>query len=306
MQRLFRAVVSLVILLVIASSCVFVVRERDSVLVFTLGEVRKTVTEPGLHFKFPPPFETITRLDKRLRTIETKDPERIQTAEKKNLLIDSFVKWRIEDPRLFYVTLGANEQAAVERLQAQIRDALNASVNVRTVKAVVSNERDTIMKEILTTVEKRAEPLGVDVVDVRLRRIDFVPEISESVYRRMEAERKQEANRLRASGFADSESIRAKADRERQEMLADAYAKAQRIKGQGEAEATQIYADAYGKNPEFYSFFQRLESYRSAFTGDNDTMVLSPKSDFFNLWDGIDAAKDKGQSSSDNGKQSDE
>jgi len=305
MQRLFPAVVSLVILLVIATSCVFVVRERDSVLVFTLGEVRKTVTEPGLHFKFPPPFETITRLDKRLRTIETKDPERIQTAEKKNLLIDSFVKWRIEDPRLFYVTFGANEQAAVERLQAQIRDALNASVNVRTVKAVVSNERDTIMKEILTTVEKRAEPLGVDVVDVRLRRIDFVPEISESVYRRMEAERKQEANRLRASGFADSESIRAKADRERQEMLADAYAKAQRIKGQGEAEATQIYADAYGKNPEFYSFFQRLESYRSAFKGDNDTMVLSPKSDFFNLWDGIDAAKDKAQSS-DSGKQSDE
>src|SRR5690625_4318601 len=255
MQRLFPAVVSLVILLVIASSCVFVVRERDSVLVFTLGEVRKTVTEPGLHFKFPPPFETITRLDKRLRTIETKDPERIQTAEKKNLLIDSFVKWRIADPRLFYVTFGANEQAAVERLQAQIRDALNASVNVRTVKAVVSNERDTIMKEILTTVEKRAEPLGVDVVDVRLRRIDFVPEISESVYRRMEAERKQEANRLRASGFADSESIRAKADRKRQKKLANANQKEKRIKGKGEAEATQIYADAYGKNPEFYSSF---------------------------------------------------
>jgi len=298
MQRLFPAVVSLVILLVIASSCVFVVRERDSVLVFTLGEVRKTVTEPGLHFKFPPPFETITRLDKRLRTIETKDPERIQTAEKKNLLIDSFVKWRIADPRLFYVTFGANEQAAVERLQAQIRDALNASVNVRTVKAVVSNERDTIMKEILTTVEKRAEPLGVDVVDVRLRRIDFVPEISESVYRRMEAERKQEANRLRASGFADSESIRAKADRERQEKLADAYAKAQRIKGQGEAEATQIYADAYGKNPEFYSFFQRLESYRAAFKGE-DTMVLSPKSDFFSVWEGIEASQDNDKQTDD-------
>src|SRR5699024_5989339 len=264
MQRLFPALVGLVILLAIASSCVFIVRERDAALVFTLGEVRKTITEPGLYFKFPPPFETVTRLDKRLQTIETRDPERIQTAEKKNLLIDSFVKWRIADPRLFYVTFGANDRAAVERLQAQIRDALNASVNVRTVKAVVANERDTIMKEILTTVEARAEPLGVEIVDVRLRRIDFVREISDSVYRRMEAERKQEANRLRAGGFADSESIRAQAEREREELLAEAYAKAQAIRGDGDAQATAIYAEAYGKNPDFYSFYQSLEGYRKA------------------------------------------
>lgn len=294
MQRFFPALVGLVILLAIASSCVFIVRERDAALVFTLGEVRKTITEPGLYLKFPPPFETIVRLDKRLQTIETKDPERIQTAEKKNLLIDSFVKWRISDPRQFYVTFGANDRAAVERLQAQIRDALNASVNVRTVKAVVSNERDTIMKEILTTVEARAKPLGVDVVDVRLRRIDFAPEISESVYRRMEAERKQEANRLRASGFADSERIRAQADREREELLADAFAKAESTRGEGEAKATAIYADAYSKNPEFYSFYKSLEGYRSAFSGSNDTMVVSPKSDFFKFWSaaGGDTASD--------------
>ncbi|HLV28053.1 MAG TPA: protease modulator HflC [Burkholderiaceae bacterium] len=288
MQRLFPALVGLVIALAVLSSCVFVVRERDAVLVFALGEVRKTITEPGLYFKLPPPFQTVTRLDKRLQTIETNDPERIQTAEKKNLLIDSFVKWRIDDPRLFYVTFGANDRAAVERLQAQIRDALNASVNIRTVKEVVSTERDTIMREILTNVQGRAKPLGVTVVDVRLRRIEFAPEISESVYRRMEAERKQEANRLRASGAADGERIRAQADRQRQEMLAQAYAEAQAIMGEGEAVAAGIYADAYGKNPQFYEFYKSLEAYRAAFTGNGDTLVLSPKSEFFKFWGSAD------------------
>lgn len=284
MQRFFPVLIGLVIVLAVLSSCVFVVRERDAVLVFALGEVRETVTKPGLYFKFPPPFENVVRLDKRLQTIETNDPERIQTAEKKNLLIDSFVKWRISDPRLFYVTFGATDRAAVERLQAQIRDALNASVNIRTVKEVVSNERDTIMREILNNVTERAKPLGVEVVDVRLRRIDFAPEISESVYRRMEAERKQEANRLRATGTADSERIRAQADRERQELLATAYAQAQQIKGEGDARAAGIYAEAYGKNPEFFSFYKSLEGYKAAFAGQGDALVISPKSDFFRFW----------------------
>lgn len=284
MQRFFPVMIGLAIVLAVLSSCMFVVRERDAALVFALGEVRETITEPGLYFKFPPPFETVVRLDKRLQTIETNDPERIQTAEKKNLLIDSFVKWRISDPRLFYVTFGANDRAAVERLQAQIRDALNASVNVRTVKEVVANERDTIMREVLTTVEARAKPLGVQIIDVRLRRIDFAPEISESVYRRMEAERKQEANRLRATGAADSERIRAQADRERQELVAKAYAQAQQIRGEGDAQAAGIYANAYGKNPEFYSLYKSLEGYKAAFSGSNDAIILSPKSDFFKFW----------------------
>lgn len=284
MQRLFPALVGLVIALTVLSSCMFIVRERDAVLLFALGEVRKTIVEPGLYFKLPPPFQTVTRLDKRLQTIETNDPERIQTSEKKNLLIDSFVKWRIDDPRLFYVTFGVNERAAVERLQAQIRDALNASVNVRTVQAVVSTERDAIMREILSNVQGRAKPLGVDVVDVRLRRIEFAPEISESVYRRMEAERKQEANRLRASGAADGERIRAQADRQRQEMLATAYAQAQAIMGEGDGEAAGIYAGAYGKNPQFYDFYRSLEAYGKSFGGQGDTLVISPKSDFFKFW----------------------
>lgn len=285
MPRLFPVLIGLLIVLAVLSSCVFIVRERDAALVFALGEVRETITTPGLHFKLPPPFENVVLLDKRLQTIETNDPERIQTAEKKNLLIDSFVKWRIADPRQFYVTFGANDRAAVERLQAQIRDALNASVNVRTVKEVVSSKRDAIMREVSSTVAARALPLGVEVVDVRLRRIDFAPEISESVYRRMEAERKQEANRLRASGAADSERIRAQADRERQEILAKAYAQAQEIMGRGDAEAASLYAAAYGRNPGFYSLYKSLESYRSAFSGaSSDTLVLSPKSEFFRFW----------------------
>ncbi|HLS50533.1 MAG TPA: protease modulator HflC [Burkholderiaceae bacterium] len=284
MQRFFPYLIGLVIVLAVLSSMVFIVRERDAALVFALGEVRETITKPGLYFKLPPPFETVTIIDKRLQTIESKEPERIQTAEKKNLLIDSFVKWRITDPKQFYVTFGANTRAAEERLQAQIRDALNASVNVRTVKEVVATERGRIMEEMLENVHRRAEPLGVEVVDVRLRRIDFVPEISESVYRRMEAERKEEANRLRASGVADSEKIRAQADRQREELLAQAVAQAQSIRGEGDAEATEIYANAYGKNPEFYSFYKSLDSYRSAFGNDGDVLVLSPKSDFFKFW----------------------
>jgi len=290
MQRFFPALVGLIVVLIVVSSCVFVVRERDAALVFALGEVRETIVRPGLYFKFPPPFENVIILDKRLQTIETKQPERVQTSEKKNLLIDSFVKWRIADPRLFYVTFGVNDRAAQERLQAQIRDALNASVNVRTVKDVISIERDEIMKEVLNNVQARAEPLGVRVVDVRLRRIEFAPEISESVYRRMEAERKQEANRLRAMGAAEGEKIRAQADRQRQEVVAAAYAKAQAIKGEGDAKAAAIYNEAYSKDPKFYSFYKSLEAYRAAFSGKDDMLVLSPDSEFFNFWNASEKA----------------
>ncbi len=283
MQRLFPALIALAIALAVLSSSLFVVKERDMALVFALGEVKESVTSPGLYFKLPPPFQNVVYLDKRLQTIESKEPERIQTAEKKNLLIDSYVKWRISNPRLFYVTFGTSERAATERLQAQIRDALNAAVNVRTVKEVVSDQRDAIMREVLESVQKRAEALGVEVVDVRLRRIEFAPEISESVYRRMEAERKQEANRLRATGAAESERIRAEADREREELIADAYAESEAIRGTGEAEAAEIYAKAYTKDPEFYRFYRSLEAYRNAF-GENDTLVISPESEFFRFW----------------------
>jgi len=282
MQRFFMpAVVGLLVALAALSSCMFIVRERDYALVFALGEVRRVISEPGLYFKAPPPFQNVVMLDKRVLSIESQDAERIQTSEKKNLLIDAFVKWRIADPRLYYVTFGANERATQDRLLAQIRDALNASVNVRTVKDVVSKERNIIMAEILSNVARRAAPLGVEIVDVRLKRIEFAPEISESVYHRMEAERTRVANELRSLGAAESERIRADADRQREVIVADAYAKAQEIMGQGDAHAAALYASAFGKNPEFYRFYKSLEGYKTAFSGVNDIMVVDPSSEFF-------------------------
>lgn len=281
MKRLLPITISLLVIAGIFSSTVFVVREIDYALVFALGEVKKVIAEPGLYFKLPPPFQNVVLLDKRLLTIDAQDAERIQTSEKKNLLIDSYVKWRIVDPRLFYITFGGNERAARDRLQALIRDALNASVNVRTVKDVVSLERDIIMNEVLNNVVKRAEPLGVKIVDVRLKRIEFAPEISESVYRRMESERLRVANELRSIGAAESEKIRAEADRQRDQIMAEAYSKAQAVKGEGDAVAAGIYAKAYGADLSFYSFYKSLEGYRSAFGKPSDVLVIDPSSEFF-------------------------
>jgi len=280
-RRLMPILTGLGIVLAALSSCMFIVRERDYALVFALGEVRRVISEPGLYFKAPPPFQNVVVLDKRLLSIESQDAERIQTSEKKNLLIDAYVKWRIADPRLYYVTFGTNERATQDRLLAQIRDALNASVNVRTVKDVVSKERNIIMSEIRSNVARRAQPLGVEIVDVRLKRIEFAPEISESVYRRMEAERTRVANELRSIGAAESERIRADADRQREVILAEAYATAQEVMGQGDAEAASRYAAAFGKNPDFFQFYKSLEGYRAAFSGANDIMVMDPSSEFF-------------------------
>jgi len=269
------------IVAMLASSMMFIVRERDYAMVFALGEVREVISEPGLYFKLPPPFQNVVYLDKRLLTIDASDPERIQTSEKKNLLIDSYAKWRIADPRLYYVTFGGDERGAQARLSAVIRDALNASVNRRTVNDVTSRERDVIMTEIRNNVAQLASSVGVEVVDVRLKRIDFVPEISESVYRRMEAERTRVANEQRSIGAAEGERIRANAERQRDETVAAAYAKAEEIKGEGDAQAIAIHAEAYERDAEFYSFYRSMEAYRQSFDDRSDMLVVSPDSDFF-------------------------
>ncbi|GAA5234387.1 protease modulator HflC [Verticiella sediminum] len=275
------------ILVVIALSCTFIVRERDYALVFALGEVREVIDEPGLYFKLPPPFQNVVYLEKRLLTIDDSQPERIQTAEKINLLIDAYAKWRIADPRLYYVTFGGDERGAQARLQAVIRDALNASVNRRTVAAVISRERNMIMDEIRNNVAKTAASVGVEVVDVRLKRIDFVPEISESVYRRMEAERTRAANEQRSIGAAESERIRANAERQRDEIVAEAYARAQALMGEGDAEAGGIFAQAYGKDAEFFNFYRSLQAYRESFRSRSDVLVVSPDSDFFRYFGNV-------------------
>jgi len=281
MDRLIPAVIGLLVGVAVLSSCVFVVNERNYAVVFALGEIKEVIDEPGLYFKLPPPFQNVQQFDKRILTIDSADSERVQTSEKKNLLIDAFVKWRISNPRTYYVTFGGNERAAQERLLALIRDALNASINRRTVNDVTSKERDKIMQEIRTNTEAAAKLLGVEIVDGRLKRVDFVPEISESVYRRMEAERKRVANEQRSIGAAEGEKIRADADRQREVILAEAYRKAQEVKGEGDAKASAVYAQAFGQDREFYRFYKSLEAYRSSFGSKSDMLVVDPSSDFF-------------------------
>ena len=281
MKNAFIYLISCTIFLIMLFSCVFIVRERDYALQFTLGEVNRVITKPGLYFKMIPPFQNVILLDKRILTIESTDAERIQTAEKKNLLIDSYVKWKILDPRRYYVSFLGNESAAQQRLQALIRDALNAAVNVRTVQQVVATERDKVMSEIVANVAIKSSVLGVEIVDVRLRRIEFAPEISESVFRRMEAERSRVANELRSVGAAESEKLRANADRQREEIIANAYATSQSIMGEGDAEASRIYADSYNLNPEFFKFYKSLEAYKSIFSNSKDMLLIDTSSEFF-------------------------
>jgi membrane protease subunit HflC len=280
-NKLAAFLIAIAVVAGVFSTTVFIVGERNFALVFALGEVRRVLVEPGLYFKLPPPFQNVVLLDRRLLTIDSQEAERIQTSEKKNLLIDSFVKWRISDPRLYYVTFAGDERAARLRLQAQIRDALNASVNVRTVRDVVALERDVIMSEVRESVRRRALPLGVDIVDVRLKRIEFAPEIAESVYRRMESERLRVANELRSIGAAEGEKIRASADREREQIVAEAYAKAQAVMGEGDAAAAALYGTAYSQDADFYSFYKSLEAYRQSFGRTSDVLIVDPSSDFF-------------------------
>jgi membrane protease subunit HflC len=293
MDRLVPAVIGLLIGLVALSSCVFVVNERNYAVVFALGEIKEVIDKPGLYFKLPPPFQNIQQFDKRVLTIDSGDAERVQTSEKKNLLIDSYVKWRISDPRVYFVTFGGNERSAQERLSALLRDSLNASINRRTVADVTSLERDKIMQEIRTNTATAAKPLGVDIIDVRLKRVDFAPEISDSVYRRMEAERKRVANEQRSIGAADGEKIRADADRQREVILAEAYRSAQKTMGEGDAKASAIYAQAYGQDRDFYRFYKSLEAYRASFASKNDVLVVDPSSEFFQFMKSPGAANAK-------------
>lgn len=281
MDRVIPAVIGLLIALAALSSCVFVVNERNHAVVFALGQIKEVISEPGLYFKLPPPFQNVQMFDKRVLTIDAADVERVQTSEKKNLLIDSFVKWRIADPRTYYVTFGGNERAAQERLSALMRDALNASINRRTVNDVTSKERDKIMQEIRANTVAQAKALGVEILDVRLKRVDFAPEISESVYRRMEAERKRVANEQRSIGSADGEKIRADADRQREVIMAEAYREAQKVMGEGDAAASAIYARSFGQDREFFQFYKSLEAYRASFATKNDVLVVDPSSEFF-------------------------
>jgi len=282
MNRIVATVVAVAIAAILFRLSVFIVDQRQSAIVFELGQIVRVISEPGLHFKMPPPFQNIETVDKRILTIDSATPDRVQTSEKKNLLIDYFVKWRVTDARAYWISFQGSERAAEERMATLVRDAMNQAVNRRTVSEITSRAREKAMEEIRVTVQERVKDLGVTIVDVRLRHVDFVPEImSESVYPRMVAERKRVANEQRSIGAAEAEKIKADADRQREVLLAEAYRDAQRIKGEGDAKASAIYARAFGANPEFYDFYRSLDAYRQSFKSRSDTLVVDPSSEFF-------------------------
>jgi len=266
--------------LIVASLSLFVVDQRQNSIVFRLGEVVDVKTKPGLYFKVPV-LDNVRNFDVRILTIDTAEPERFLTSEKKNVLVDLFVKWRITDVKQYYVSVQGNESLAQTRLLQTINDGMRAEFGNRTVHEVVSGERDKIMNLMREKANEDAKTIGVEVLDVRLKRVDLPQEVSVDVYRRMEAERKRVANELRSTGAADSEKIRADADRQREVIIAQAYREAQRIKGEGDGKATAIYSRAYEANAEFYAFYRSLEAYKASFRSRNDVLVLEPNSEFF-------------------------
>jgi len=279
-NRLGAIVVGVLVALVIGALSLFVVDQRQNAIVFRLGEVVEIRKAPGLYFKIPL-LDNVRYFDVRILTIDTAEPERFLTSEKKNVLVDLFVKWRITDVRQYYVSVGGNEGLAQTRLLQTINDGLRAEFGNRTVHEVVSGERDKIMDLMREKANEDAKNIGVEVIDVRLKRVDLPQEVSVDVYRRMEAERKRVANELRSTGAAESERIRAEADKQREVIVAQAYRDAQRVKGEGDARSAAIYARAYEQNPEFYAFYRSLEAYRASFRGRNDVLVLEPNSEFF-------------------------
>jgi membrane protease subunit HflC len=281
MNRFFSYTIAALILLSIAMSTMFVVDQRRFAIVFALGEVKQVIKEPGLHFKLPPPFQNVIFLDKRILTLDTPDADRFITAEKKNVLIDSFVKYQIVDPRLFFISFGGDERRANDRMAQTIKAALNEEITKRTVREVISGERGSVMDAIKRKVADEAKEIGVGIVDVRLKRVDYVEQINQSVYDRMKAERTRVANELRSTGAAESEKIRADADRQRTVILAEAYREAEQVRGDGDAKSTRIYGQAFGQNPEFYRFYRSLDAYKASFKSRSDVMVLDPSSEFF-------------------------
>jgi membrane protease subunit HflC len=279
MNKVIATIVGLIVAAVIFRASTFVVDQRQYAILFQLGQITEVHAEPGLKFKIPL-IQNVVYLDRRILTIDTPQADRVQTSEKKNLLVDSFVKWRIADPRRYYVSFQGLERAAEERINSLVRDALNRAVNLRTVNDITSLERDRAMDEIKAGVQERVRDVGVEIVDVRLKRIEFVPEINEDVFRRMQSERKRVATEQRSIGSAEGEKIRADADRQREVLLAEAYRDAEKMKGEGDARASAVYAQAFGQNPEFYTFYRSLEAYRASFRTRSDVLVMDPSSDF--------------------------
>jgi len=279
-NRIFPLIAAFFLIVGILSSTIFVVDQRQYAAVFAFGELKRVIEEPGLQFKLPPPFQSVQFFERRILTIDTPDAERFITAEKKNLLVDSYVKWRIVEPRRFFISFRGDQRMAQDRLNQLVKSALNEEFTKRTVRELISEQREQVMQNIRKKVAEEAADIGIEIVDVRLKRIDLLAEISESVFRRMEAERKRVANELRSTGAAESEKIRADAERQRDVILSRAYRDAQKIKGSGDATATKLYGESFGRDPQFAQFYRSLDAYRASFKTKQDLMVIEPNSEF--------------------------
>ena len=282
----------LVAILVVLGATIFTVDQRQYAIVFQLGEIRSVIEEPGLYFKWPM-IQNVRYYDNRILTLDSAEPERFLTSEKKNVLVDSFTKWRIVDPKLYYRSVAGDESRAKTRIAQTVNAGLRAEFGKRTVHEVVSGERNKIMEQMREKADLDARNIGVQIVDVRVKRVELPIDVSESVYRRMDAERKRVANELRSQGSAEAEKIRADADKQREVIVAEAYRDAQKMKGEGDAKASAIYAQAFEGNAEFYAFYRSLEAYRGSFKGKNDVIVVEPSSDFFKYMKSVGRGGDK-------------
>lgn len=282
MNKIGFALSSLLLLIIIGFSCMFVVDQRQFAVVYTLAEIKEVITKPGLNFKLPPPLQSVTFIDNRILTLDSPETRPIQTAEKKNLVVDWLVKWRVTDPKQYIRNInGADVKTAEGRLGPLIQAALNEEITRRTVKDVLSTDREKIVQGVMERLKDDAKIFGISIVDVRIKRVDFPASVADSVYNRMISERQQEANRLRSTGAAEGERIRADADKKREIVLANAYKEAQILKGQGDAKVAAIYAESFGRSPQFANFYRSLEAYKTTFAKKSDVMVLDPSSDFF-------------------------
>jgi membrane protease subunit HflC len=281
MNRIIMIVGALLLALMLLASTLFVVDQRQVAVVYALGEIKEVIQEPGLKWKLPPPFQNVVFLDRRIQTMDSPETRPIFTAEKKSLVIDWLVKWRITDPKQFIRNNGSDMRSLETRLSPIVHAAFNEEVTKRTVGEVLSSGRDKVMQDVRGRLGDEAKSFGIEILDVRIKRVDFVANISDSIYSRMASERKQVANQLRATGGAEGEKIRADADRQREVIVAEAYRDAQKVKGEGDAKASAIFADAFGRDAQFAKFYRSLEAYRASFRNKSDVMVVDPSSEFF-------------------------
>jgi membrane protease subunit HflC len=281
MNRIGIVIGGALVLLLLLTSSLFIVDQRQIAVIYSLGEIKEVIVEPGLKVKLPPPLQNVVFLDRRVQTLDSPETGSIFTAEKKSLIIDWMVKWRMVEPKQFIRTIGTDMRNVDTRLSPIVQTAFNEEVTKRTVQAMLATDRERVMQNVRASLANEAKDFGIEIVDVRIKRVDFSPAITDSVYNRMSSERKQVANQLRSTGAAEGEKIRADAERQRDVILAEAYREAQKVMGDGDARASALYADAFGRDPQFAEFYRSLNAYKAAFRSKTDVMVVDPSSEFF-------------------------